>query len=271
MSNLIAKIFLYCLPIILFFLMVLGQTSYHFLKYQKNKNAYIPKEKLLTLNSEELKRFDIYLDPIGHYFFGNKFIDLLFKNDEESNMFLQNIHFVKQDMFIYTGRVNPLSILMPNFERLLKSSIEVGVNKDSTLKLCYKPHIFQMLFNLETVSIFDLQGFASRFACDCNGYAIDSFDIDKLNNDQKVDYYNAYRAFIRESLNTLKPIKISTKLFFGDFFRYVIMSNITMGSPDLEARAKEGNNWVILFAIATYFLLAIQATILGTMWERIIS
>ena len=287
--------------------MVFVQTSYHFLRYQKDRNAYIPKERLLVLDSSvvsltlldiwplrkrasknqlstdkskvkghlthytsDLKKFYIYLDPTGKYFFDNKFIDLLISNDEGLGEFLQDTRFIKQDMFIFTG-VNPINVLMLNSEKLLKYSIMVGVNEDGTAKTCYKPHIFQMLLDSETVSAFDLFSFASRFACDCNDFVVDSFDISKLDKNQRVNYYNAFRAFTREALNILKPVKISVKLSFADFFRYVIMNNITMGSPDLEAREKGGDGWVVFFAMFTYFLLALQATILGTRWERIIT
>lgn len=267
--NLVAKFFLYFFPLNFFILSILTQTSYHFLRYQKDKNEYIARGNLLELSPAELKKFHIYLDPTGKYFFDNKFIDLLMKNDKEFNAFLQNIRFIKQDMFIFTGS-KPISVAMLNSERLLKSQIQVGVNNDNTPKLCYKPDIFKMLFELENVRVFDLLGLASRFACDCNNYTIDSFDITKLDENQKIDYYNTYRAFIRESLNILKPIKSSAELSFGNLFHYVIISNLTMNFPDIEVRSKGVNDWKILFAILTYFLLALQATILGTSWERII-
>lgn len=270
MSKLIAEFFLYFLPLNIFILMICSQASYHYLKYKKNHNEYIPKSNLLDLSTDELNKYGIYLDPTGKYFFDNKFIDLLVKGDLNLFNFLQNIRFMKQDMSIYTGSKN-FSVAMLNTERLLKSSIQVGINNDNSPKLCYKPNVFQMLFQLESVGIADLLGLANRFACECNNFAIDSLDISKLSNNERIDYHNAYRAFIRESLNVLKPIKVSAKLSLGNFFNYAFMNNITMNCPEIESRSKIGSGWKIFFAIVSYFLLAVQATILGTWWESLIS
>jgi len=286
-DNLTAKFFCYFLPLNLLFLMILTQASHHFLSYQKDKNEYIPRGNLLELSRLELKKFYIYLDPTGKYFFENKFIDLLLLGDyaefilqdykkpddllkeyKEFSAFSKDIRFVKQETVIQTGN-KQFSALMPNSERLLKSSIMIGVNKDDTPKLCYKPYIFQMLFKLENISTFDLHSIASRFACDCNNYPIDSFDKNKLDKNQTIDYYNVYRAFIRESLSILKPIKVSAKLSFSNFVNYVFVTNFKMNSSELEVRTKQIDGLKILFPIVTYFLLALQAAALCEFYKRI--
>ncbi len=248
--------------------MVFTQTSYHFLRYQKDKNRYVPKENLLKIGSDTLKKHHIYLDPTGKYFFDNKFIDSLLNKDERLISFLQDVRFVKQEILINTG-TKQFSAFMLNSERLLKSSIAVGINHDNTKQLCYKPDVFKMLFDLKDLSIYDVLSLASRFSCECNGYDITSFDINELDKNQKISYYNAYRAFLRESFSILKPIKVSAKLSFWNFFHYTIMTNITMNSSDVESRSS--NYPVVFFALITYFLLALQATILGRGYEKMIN
>lgn len=288
LSNLIAKFFLYFLPFNLLVLMIFTQASYHFLKYQKDKNEYSPKGNLLELNSIELKKFYIYLDPIGHYFFDNHFIDLLLSRDygefisqdnmqsgglskryAEFNAFLQNIRFVRQDMLIHAGSTQ-LSAVTQSSERLLGSPIQIGINEDDTPKLCYKPRSFQMLFESENIVIWDILSLASRFACDCNNYSIASFDISHLDRNKKIDFYNANRAFIRESLNVLKPVKVSAKLYFCDFINYVIANNFTMNSSEIEARTKQLDSLRTLCFVVTYFLLVLQAGIFWKYYERIL-
>lgn len=264
-----SKVVLYSLPGILFLLLLTTQASFHFLAWRKNPNAYVPTGIYSELDSDTLRRLGVYIDPLGKYFFDNRFIDGLLQGTLGD---LSNIRFRRQDNIVRTGQTKPFQALVPTRELFLTNPIPVGIRPDNTLILCDKTAAKQMMLSLEVLDAYELQSIASRFACDCLGFDLKTFKLDALDSASALQYRGAFSAFLREALNVVRPFQVPSNLNLGlsDFFRFALFTNMTMSSPDLIPRARSVQNSIPVFTVLSYFLLAVQAAILAFAYERLI-
>jgi hypothetical protein len=81
---------------------------------------------------------------------------------------------------------------------------------------------------------------------------------------------NAMRGFLRHALNLLKPVKVPTNVNLGffDFFCFALFTDLTMNSPDLIPRSPGVQKWIPIFAFLSYFLMALQATVFGFLYQK---
>lgn len=251
--------------------MVLTQSCIHYLCWRNDKQAYIPTGIYRELDSTMLKKLHIYIDPLGHYYFDNKFLDKLITNDSSLGD-LSNIRFKLQDQIMRAGPKLPLQAAMLLTDYFKNKPIQIGVDEKNNPIYCHKPEMFKLLFALEEPTIYDMQSTASRFACDCLGFDYNSFDRSKLNQAQDASYTNAFRSFLRKALDLHRPIQYPSNIDLSlvDFIRFVVFTNMTMHSPSLTPRSKRAQNWMPIFTIITYFLLATEAAVLGIFYTRFI-
>lgn len=268
-SVLFSKVVLYSLPGILFFLLLTGQASFHYLTWRKDRNAYIPTGIYSELDSQTLRRLGISLDPLGKYYFDNRFIEGLFRGELGD---LSNIRFRRQDSLIRQGQSEPFQAYMLNRERFLSSPFLIGIEADNTPILCNKLAAKEMLLAMDTLDMFELMSLSSRFACDCLGFDLQTFRKEALDAASAIRWQNAFGAFLRESLFILKPFQVPSNynLKFSDFFRFTLFTNMTMSSPDLVPRSRVVQHTIPVFTVLSYFLLAVQAALFALAYQRLI-
>ena len=268
-SVLFSKAVLYSLPGILFLVLLVAQASFHFLTWRKDRNAYVPTGIYSELDPETFKRLGLYRDPLGKYYFENQFLDNLFRGTLGD---VSNIRFRRQDNIVRTVLAEPFQALVLTRELFLRNPIIIGANARNEPILCDKSTPKEMLLALEELSLFDLLSIGSRFACDCLGFDLKTFNPAALDRASSLSYQNALLGFLREALNLLKPVKVPTNvdLGFSDFLRFALFTNMTMSSPDLVPRSPGVQRVIPFFTVLSYFLLAVQAATLGFAYQRLI-
>lgn len=266
---LFSKVFLYALPGILFVVLLLSQACFHFLIWRKDRNAYVPTGIYRELDPEIITRLGIYIDPRGKYYFHDTFLDNLLRGNLGD---VSNVRFRRQDNIVVTGPAEPFQALFVHRQLFLQNPIQIGVKPNQEPILCDRKEAKEMLLALDDLDLYELLAITSRFACDCLGFELATFNPKTLDQPALVNYQNAMLGFLRQALNLFRPVQVPVNLNLGlsDFFRFALFTNMTMSSPDLVPRSRGAQHAIPFFTVLSYFLLATQAATLAFAYEKLI-
>jgi len=253
-DNRLKQVFFITLPVIILCLIVLGQFQY----LARNKSLLGYHTDIRELDSKIVKELNLFKSP-NHF----KLIDSSTINRilHLPTNYYSNIIFRNKVKPMY-GEGNAVIGVIGKADKIKVIELE---NED----VYFGSNAISYLFELTEPSLSDIIHLSNTFARDVVKEVRSGKKYNSLNRTNEEIFQTAQLNFIRSAFNWFEPMYKNNvfEISNRDILQFILEKNLTNSSRDLKINDTDINGLWLVFTFITYFLLAIEASLLANLYK----